>query len=351
MVSLLANIGILFLAVYFCSKSGKLGANHDYTTKSGLIGCILMEVLLGTILLSFSTVIFGIRYDFRVLLFCFSAKHMDWRITSSSILLLGIIRFFWGNSEAAQVNLIVSIMLAIILPMIVKLIRDRMNDLAQLLVLVTVALIPSIVFTNHMILDKGLVLLISLILLALNYGAVFVMQYFISDLHGLIASASTDPLTALKNVRLFNSDLMEMERRRHPVTLAVIDIDHFKNCNDRYGHDSGDSILKQLAAMFNEMATPYTTFYRIGGEEFGMIADYFSPSEAEAFLHTLKSTVARRKFAVQDGEMINLTISVGVAHSEKGEALKKTLKRADMALYQAKESGRNKVMVSAHAYE
>ena len=173
MVSLLANIGILFLAVYFCLKSGRLGANHDHTTKSGLIGCILMEVLLGTILLSFSTVILGIRYDFRVLLFCFSAKHMDWRITSSSIFLLGIIRFFWGNSEAAQVNLIVSIILAITLPMIVKLIRDRMNDLAQLLVLVTIALIPSIVFTNHMIMDKGLVLLISIILIALNYGAVF----------------------------------------------------------------------------------------------------------------------------------------------------------------------------------
>lgn len=144
-----------------------------------------MEVLLGTILLSFSTVIFGIRYDFRVLLFCFSAKHMDWRITSSSILLLGIIRFFWGNSEAAQVNLIVSIMLAIILPMIVKLIRDRMNDLAQLLVLVTVALIPSIVFTNHMILDKGLVLLISLFLPYVLSGAflfllVLVGVYFFS---------------------------------------------------------------------------------------------------------------------------------------------------------------------------
>ncbi len=349
MVSLLANIGIMFLAVYFCMKSGRLGANHDHTTKFGLIGCILMEVLLGTILLSFSTVILGIRYDFRGLLFCFSAKHMDWRITSSSFFLLGLIRFFWGNSEAAQVNLIVSIILAIILPMIVKLIRDRMNDLAQLLVLVTIALIPSIVFTNHMIMDKGLVLLISIILIALNYGAVFVMHYFISDLYGLIASASTDHLTALKNVRLFNSDLMEMERRKHPVTLAVIDIDHFKNYNDRYGHDSGDGILKQLAAIFNELATPYTTFYRIGGEEFGVIADYFSPSEAEAFLHDLKCTVAQRNFAVQAGETINLTVSVGVAHSQKGETLKRTLKRADLALYQAKENGRNKVLVSAHA--
>lgn len=349
MFSILANIGIMFLAVYFCLKSGRLGANHDHTTKSGLLGCILMEVLLGTILLSFSTVILGIRYDFRVLLFCFSAKHMDWRVTSSSILLLGIIRFFWGNSEAAQVNLIVSIMLAIILPMIVKLIRNRMNDLAQLLVLVTITLIPAIVFTNHMIMDKGLVLLISIILFALNYGAVFVMHYFISDLYGLIASASTDHLTALKNVRLFNSDLMEIERKKHPITLAVIDIDHFKNYNDRYGHDSGDSILKQMAAVFNELATPYTTFYRIGGEEFGVIADYFSQSEAEAFLHDLKSTVAQRNFAAQVGETINLTISVGVAHSQKGETLKKTLKRADMALYQAKENGRNKVMVSARA--
>jgi len=62
MVSLLANIGILFLAVYFCLKSGRLGANQDHTTKSGLIGCILMEVLLGTILLSFSTVILGWPY-------------------------------------------------------------------------------------------------------------------------------------------------------------------------------------------------------------------------------------------------------------------------------------------------
>jgi diguanylate cyclase len=349
MVSLLANIGIMFLAVYFCLKSGRLGANHDHTTKSGLIGCILMEVLLGTILLSFSTVILGIRYDFRVLLFCFSAKHMDWRVTSSSIFLLGIIRFFWGNSEAAQVNLIVSIMLAITLPMIVKLIRNRMNDLAQLLVLVTVALIPSILFTNHMIMDKGLVLLISVILFALNYSAVFVMHLFITDLYGLIASASTDPLTALKNVRLFNSDLMEMERKKHPVTLAVIDIDHFKNYNDRYGHDSGDAILKQMAAMFNELATPYTTFYRIGGEEFGVIADYFSQNEAEAFLHDLKSTVAHRNFSAQVGETINLTISVGVAHSQNGETLKKTLKRADMALYQAKENGRNRVMVSARA--
>ena len=349
MFSILANIGIMFLAVYFCMKSGRLGANHDHTTKSGLIVCILMEVLLGTILLSFSTVILGIRYDFRVLLFCFSAKHMDWRVTSSSILLLGIIRFFWGNSEAAQVNLGVSIMLAITLPMIVKLIRNRMNDLAQLLLLVTFALIPSIVFTNHMIMDKGLVLLISIILFALNYGAVFVMHYFISDLYGLIASASTDHLTALKNVRLFNSDLMEIERKKHPVTLAVIDIDHFKNYNDRYGHDSGDAILKQMAAMFTELATPYTTFYRIGGEEFGVIADYFSQSEAEAFLHDLKSTVAHRNFAAQVGETINLTISVGVAHSQNGETLKKTLKRADMALYQAKENGRNRVMVSASA--
>ncbi|MFZ2877253.1 MAG: diguanylate cyclase, partial [Enterococcus aquimarinus] len=86
-----------------------------------------------------------------------------------------------------------------------------------------------------------------------------------------------------------------------------------------------------------------------GGEEFGVIADYFSQSEAEAFLHDLKSTVAHRNFAVQAGETINLTISVGVAHSQKGETLKNTLKRADMALYQAKETGRNKVMVSARA--
>ena len=346
MVSLLANIGIIFMAMYIYLRFKSGLPNQDKTKVSDLIRCTLFEVLLGIVLLSFSTVILGIRYDFRVLLFVFSAKYMNWKITSSSILLLGIIRFVWGSNDIAQINLIVSVLMAVTLPVIVNYTNGRLNDLTQLLVLVTYSLCPAILLTNHMIADKSLVLSISLILFASGYAATFFMLYFISDLNSLIVSANTDHLTALKNVRTFNNDLMGVEWVRNPVTLAVIDIDYFKDYNDSFGHDSGDAILKQMADVFNKLVTPDTAFYRIGGEEFALIIDNPNPIEAQAFVYDLQEMVAHKRFFIPSGESISITISVGVAHSRAGETLKKTLKRADLALYKAKKSGRNKVIVS-----
>ncbi|MDB6354170.1 GGDEF domain-containing protein [Trichococcus sp. K1Tr] len=346
MVSLLANIGIMFMAVYFYLKS-KMGLSNQNNTKIAyFMKCILFEVLLGIVLLSFSTVILGLRYDFRFLMFCFSAKYMDWKITSSSILLLGIIRFVWGSTDIAQINLIVSILLAVTLPLIIHYTQDKLNDLTQLLVLVTYSLITSIAITNHLIADKALVLGISVILFTFGYATTFVMHYFMSDLYSLIVSASTDPLTTLKNVRTFNNNLMEVEREKKPVTLAVVDIDHFKNFNDSFGHDSGDVLLKQMAQVFNELAAPGTAFYRIGGEEFAVIIDNSNPSKAEEFINDLQEIIAHRSFFITTGEPVNITISVGVAHSHTEETLNKTLKRADLALYKAKKGGRNKVIVS-----
>ena len=346
MGSLLANVGIIFLAVYFYLRS-KLGApDQDNGTLAYLVKCILWEVLLGISLLSFSTVILGIRYDFRFLLFSFSAKYLDWKITSTSILLVAILRFFWGGADIAQTNLIISILMAVTLPMVVRFIRDRLNELTQLLILVTYSLLPTIVSTNYLIADKSLVLWICFILCTSTYAATFVIHYFIMDLYGLILSSSTDPLTGLKNVRTFNTDLMDVERQKKPTTLAVIDIDYFKDYNDCFGHDSGDMILKQMAAVFDEKAMPETAFYRIGGEEFAVIIDNPNPLAAEAFVHTLQETVAYTTFSLPNGDPISISISVGVAHSRIGETVKKTLKRADTALYQAKGDGRNQVVVS-----
>ena len=345
MVSLLANIGIMFFAVYFYLRSNFGSPNQENETMAYFIKSILLEVLVGIVLLSFSTVILGIRYDFRFLMFCFSAKYLDWKITSPTILLLGILRFVWGNNDIAQSNLIISILLAVTLPLLVRYIEHRLNELPQLLVLVTYALLPTVVLTNHMIADKSLVLLISTILFTSGYAATFIIHYFITDLYRLILSASTDHLTAFKNVRTFNNELMDVEREKKPVTLAVVDIDYFKDYNDSFGHDNGDLLLKQMAQVFNELSAFDTDFYRIGGEEFAVIIDTSNQRDAEAFIHDLQEIVAHRRFRTTSGDPVSVTISVGVAHSRTGETLKRTLKRADVALYQAKKSGRNQVIV------
>jgi diguanylate cyclase len=174
------------------------------------------------------------------------------------------------------------------------------------------------------------------------------MHFFITDLYRLILSASTDHLTALKNVRTFNNELMDVEREKKPVTLAVIDIDidYFKDYNDSFGHDNGDLLLKQMAQVFNEHSAFDTDFYRIGGEEFAVIIDTPNQRDAEAFIHDLQEIVAHRRFSTTSGDPVSVTISVGVAHSRTGETLKRTLKRADVAFYQAKKDGRNQVIVS-----
>jgi diguanylate cyclase len=350
MISLLANIGIMFLAIYFYLRSKFGSPNQNNLTISYYIKCILLELLVESILLSFSTVIMGLRYDFRFLMFGLSAKYMDWKINSSSILLLGMVRFFWGNADVSEINLKISILLAVTLPLIDRYTRDRLNELTQLLVLVTYSLLPTLVATNHLIADKSLVLLIGGILIISGYAATFMLHYFVSDLYSLIVSASTDSLTELKNARTFHNDLMKMERNKKSITLAVMDIDYFKDYNDKFGHDSGDALLKQLALVFNALDTPSTSFYRVGGEEFIVMIANANTCEAEEFIHDFQEIVAHSKFHIISGDSVSMTISVGLAHSQKEETLKKTLKKADIALYQAKKGGRNKVIVSFPPY-
>lgn len=347
MVNILANVGIMLMAIYFYMRTSSGWHDQEGGNKSDIINSILLEVLVGIILMSFSTVVDGLRYDLRFLLFCFSARYLDWKVTSSSIVLLAILRFGWGNDQVAQLNLLVSIVLAVSLPLIAAFIQNKWNSLMQLNILVSYCMWPTILLSNYLIADRLQAIQISLVMIVVGYGSVYIMHHFIFDLYYLIISASTDHLTGLKNVRTFHREMTAIEQKKDKsVTVAVIDIDYFKDYNDCFGHDSGDATLKQLADVFNDQTIAEATFYRIGGEEFALILENTQPTDAENFVRYLQQTVEKKVFFATSGDPIALTISAGVAHRRKNESLKKTLKKADNALYQAKRNGRNKVMIA-----
>jgi diguanylate cyclase len=347
MVNILANVGVMLMAVYFYMRTSTGWHEQAGGNKSDIINSFLLEVLVGIILMSFSIVVDGLRYDFRFLLFCFSAKYLDWKVTSSSILLLAILRFGWGNDQVAQMNVLASVILAVSLPLIAAFIKKKWNDLMQLYILVSYCMWPTILLSNYLIADRLQAVYISMVMVVVGYGSVFIMHHFVFDLYYLIISASTDHLTGLKNVRAFHKELSSVEQRNNPsVTLAVIDIDYFKDYNDCFGHDSGDATLRQLAGVFNAQAVSEATFYRIGGEEFALVLENTQATDSENFVRHIQRTVEENVFFATTGEPIALTISAGVAHRRKNESLKKTLKRADNALYQAKRNGRNKVMIA-----
>ena len=160
--------------------------------------------------------------------------------------------------------------------------------------------------------------------------------------------ASTDALTGLHNRREFESGMVrEMERahRMHvPLSLAILDIDFFKRINDQHGHDVGDAVLREVAATLQRHIRKSDLLARIGGEEFALVMLGTQPPGAWVVLERLRNAVAGLRIPA-GGQDIGCTISIGITDRVDTDREWPTLyKRADKALYEAKEGGRNRVV-------
>lgn len=156
-----------------------------------------------------------------------------------------------------------------------------------------------------------------------------------------------DPLTGLGNRRYFDRSVEplfdELETRSTPFSIMVFDIDHFKRVNDILGHDMGDQILKEVAARLVTNMRAVDVVARYGGEEFMIAMPDTKAKDALVAADRVRSLIAGTPIFV-DGEALQVTTSVGVAEVEPGESLRDVFKRADDALYKAKESGRNRAL-------
>lgn len=160
--------------------------------------------------------------------------------------------------------------------------------------------------------------------------------------------ATVDTLTGVANRRYFLSLLKrEMERSRrhhHPLSVAMLDIDHFKRINDTYGHDAGDRCLKAFCAVIAKRIRISDHFGRLGGEEFALIFPETGLKEAARSVESLRRRLETMNMTL-NGRRIVLTMSAGVTEWTPGDpSVDEPLKRADALLYQAKSEGRNRVM-------
>ncbi|MEO8797058.1 MAG: GGDEF domain-containing protein [Polyangiaceae bacterium] len=160
-----------------------------------------------------------------------------------------------------------------------------------------------------------------------------------------------DGLTELFNKRYFNEELeRELQRATRygrPLSLLLFDIDLFKNINDKFGHVAGDAFLKQLAQAVKEKLRAQDVLARVGGEEFAVILPEVDPEGAKITAEKIRAVVEATAFSF-DGENMPATISIGV--STNGPKLASPLSlygAADAALYSAKATGRNRVVVSS----
>jgi len=155
-----------------------------------------------------------------------------------------------------------------------------------------------------------------------------------------------DALTGIYNRRYLEEKLKEYinlaQRHNGPLSLIMFDIDFFKHINDSFGHDVGDKVLKAIAKVVSENIRNTDIFARYGGEEFVIIAPETTKEDAKILAEKLRSLIRNLHFE----EGINVTCSFGVASLEKPDTKETLLKRADDALYEAKKTDRNKVVVA-----
>lgn len=186
------------------------------------------------------------------------------------------------------------------------------------------------------------------------YAGYVVLMYLLlllfarlDDMHAsLIQLSHTDELTGLANRRRFmqalQAELVRQTRSGQPMCVALLDADHFKRVNDRFGHHAGDEVLRTLGAvMLGSVRTPTDVAARLGGEEFALLLPDTRLEDAQRVCERLRATLAAQRFRA-DGQSYQVSVSIGLVES-RGQDADAILAAADRQLYQAKSEGRNRV--------
>ena len=159
-----------------------------------------------------------------------------------------------------------------------------------------------------------------------------------------------DPLTGISNRRHFEDVLIsstaKAKAERSPLSLVVIDIDHFKRFNDAFGHLTGDQVLRLVSSAMKQQVDANVTLARFGGEEFGMVLPGYTREKALICAEKVRASVESRDLLKRaTGESLGrITVSVGVAMLRNDEAATSLLDRADACMYRAKSAGRNRTV-------
>lgn len=165
----------------------------------------------------------------------------------------------------------------------------------------------------------------------------------------LEAMATSDHLTGLANRQAFDllmpQAMRQARRNKAPLQALLIDIDHFKDVNDRLGHPAGDSVIQQVAATIRGAVRESDIVCRWGGEEFLVVAAGVSDTDGPPLAEKIRLAVESRTFHHEETP-VSVTVSVGIAPYKTGDTVERLIARADRALYEAKERGRNVVRVA-----
>lgn len=177
-------------------------------------------------------------------------------------------------------------------------------------------------------------------MLVVTLGLLSLIRHVGRTMQELETLSMIDPLTGLSNRRMFRHSVEA--RLERGFSLILMDLDHFKHVNDRYGHDVGDEVLCKVAAALKQLRSNQCEVFRLGGEEFAIVTEAL-PDEQ---LVELGDTIRTRITELDAAPELSLTLSAGLGTLRNGEQYSQLMRRVDQALYRVKDGGRNQVMLA-----
>ena len=245
-------------------------------------------------------------------------------------------------------NLIISLILAVIASVIVFKIRSLYISLSAFIVLT-----GFYIYYSTFVMEKynlWVWLIIPLLFAFFIFIVSFIIKYLITsrNFEYTYKLATTDGLTELYNHRFFQEQIRKQirnaEKNKSNFSLILIDIDFFKNFNDKYGHQAGDAVLKHVAKTLKLSVRKEDFVCRYGGEEMTIILNNAKQETGVKIAQNICNTIASRKYELSPDLEVNITISLGVStYPENGTSPAELIEYADKCLYKAKENGRNQV--------
>ncbi len=300
----------------------------------------------------------GIQVDLRFIVFMLLAYYVGASPALLTALVACGIRIFIGGglNEASLFGVFCTIVVALPLIFIaVKLRKSKWHQIQSFLILNTIGVT---IYTTTLFLYYGFqsfVFLIGGSIFVVSFVALFSIKFLINDmlttrrlLREEVEYAYRDFLTGLYNVRAFSNRTKELAKNPKVETLAIfiMDIDFFKKVNDTYGHASGDRVLQSIAQTMKVKVEEPSNLFRVGGEEFCYLLPNAPSEVARQVGEEIRLAIQEHPITLSSSEIIQTTISIGIATGGKSrKQLNKLYQYADKALYDAKHTGRNKVVV------
>lgn len=354
LLNVVANIAILTLVSYIYIKMIPKKKSYSLTRRQK-IALIFLASMTSFILMSFSVdlpqqVKIDMRYNAMILLLYYIGPDV---FVPASIL-TAVLRLTWGISDASVYTFLFYLVLSVTMLVLNKKASERFNSYTTGLILNTYYVIGHAIVLYFIYYDWKQTIAVSVFNFIFTSICLMVNMMFIEDMRAdvqryldEIERAKSDYLTGLYNRREFSSywRKIENDKKITHVALLTLDIDHFKCINDQYGHLNGDMILRQVASLLHVEDIEHEQIYRVGGEEFCIVLKNKSFSQQMAIAEKIRQTVENNPFKLENHQTIHLTVSVGMATSYKVKDMKNLYRLADRALYQAKERGRNRLVV------